>query len=108
MPKMPPRKTSSTAMMMTVLTNKFFCMFSRLLLCFLGFVVADHTADRGFDNFQPQIVRRDPQVDRIVLDGDNAAAKAALSSYTVPGLQLADHLLPLLLPALLGKNQQQI
>lgn len=44
----------------------------------------------------------------IVLKRNNAAANSALCGDTIPGFQLADHLLPALLPPLLGQNQQKI
>src|SRR5260370_24278957 len=108
LPKMPKTKTNSTTMMTTVLMSKVLCMVGASLLCFLGFVVANYGHDGRLGSFQAQIVGRHTQMHRVVLERDNAAANSALGGDTIPGFQLADHLLPPLLPPLLGQNQQKI
>jgi len=44
----------------------------------------------------------------VVFERDDAPANAALGGDAVAGLQFANHLLPLLLPPLLGQDQQEI
>src|SRR5215470_10924783 len=75
------------------------------LRLFLGARDRHHRRARYFD---PQIVRRNPQVQGFVFERDDRTAQAAAGGHAVAGLQRAEHGLPLLLPALLGHDQQEI
>src|SRR5262249_515798 len=98
-------KINSTAMMTTVLMSKFLCIVWASLLLFLGFLVTEHGDDGRFRHFQAQVVGWHTEMHSVVLERDDAAADAALGGDAVAGLQFANHLLPALLPPLLGQNQ---
>src|SRR5579864_7265692 len=63
---------------------------------------------RGLGHLDAQIVRRNPQVKRIVLEGNDSPTQASAGYHLVASLQLIEHGLPLFLAALLRQNQQEI
>jgi hypothetical protein len=80
-------------------------LFVRL---FLFFVVRDYRNNRTPRHFQLQVIRRNPQYQRIVFDRNNCPTQPAAGHHFVPRLQLLQHRLPLFLPALLRTNHQQV
>ncbi len=62
----------------------------------------------GLRHFHNQIVRWNPQVDAVILDGHNSAAQSAAGGYLVTGFKLVQHALPLLLTSLLRQDQKKV
>src|SRR5271157_4569 len=74
----------------------------------LPFLCRRHRHHRRPADFQLQIVGRDAQRNGVIFEAHDRAAQTAAGRDLVARLQLAQHGLPLLLPALLRKNQQEI
>src|ERR1700683_5625749 len=81
---------------------------SPLLLGFGFFVRSGQLRHRSLGHFEPQVVRRNPQMDRVLLQSHDGAPKAAAGRDFVAGLDALKHGLPLLLTALLGHNYEKV
>src|SRR6516225_12438835 len=73
-----------------------------------GFILCGHGNDRSPGNLEFQVVRGNSQDKGIVLDRENRPAEASAGDHFIAGFQLRKHGLPLLLPSLLRKDQQEI
>src|SRR5450432_1728206 len=67
-----------------------------------------HRYHRGPAHFDAQIVRRHPQLNVVVLDGNDGAAHAAAGDHFVPSFELTQHLLPFLLFTLLRHDEKKV
>src|SRR5580693_7969913 len=122
MPNIPNRKTSRVATMAANFQRRF--LFIKIikdkdsktvpivtvvaaLLFGLSFLVgSSQLRHRGLGHFEPQVVRRNPQMDRVFLQSHHGPAQAAGGGYPVAGLDALQHGLPFLLPALLRHNHE--
>ena len=65
-----------------------------------------HLHYRGFRHFHHEVVRRNPQMNAVILECHDGSAQSAARCHPVPRLQLIQHTLPFFLAALLGQNQK--
>src|ERR1039457_6945403 len=63
---------------------------------------------RRLGHFQQEIIRRNAQMNAIVLERHDRSPQAAAGGDLVAGLEPVQHGLPLFLTALLGQNQEKI
>src|SRR5581483_6132415 len=119
---MPKITTISTATMNAVLAQRFFAIScscadfqsseSPLPVhhrspC--GFLFRPRNRHHGrFCHLDPQIVRRNAQVNKVLSQRDHGAPNAPTRHNAVACLEFAYHLLPLLLPPLVRQNQKEV
>src|SRR6202166_4317261 len=115
MPNIPKRKTSRIPTMSANFQRRFLFMtrtesnyqgMSRLRFCF--FLRRCNRGHGGLSHLHSQIVRRNSQMNGIIFQGNDGSSQAPAGDHFVSGLQGVKHGRPLLLPALLRKNQQKI
>src|SRR5205823_12078318 len=63
---------------------------------------------RCLGDFQTQVIGWNPQMENIILDGDNGTAYAAAGGDLVPGFELTHHGLPTFLARLLRPYRHKI
>src|SRR5580658_1161699 len=121
-PNIPNRKTSRVATISANFQRRVLFMTkqspnlsdrysfrSLLLLLGLNFLIrGGQLRHGGLGHFQPQVVRRNPQMNGVILQSDHGAAQAASGGYSVAGLDALEHGLPFLLTTLLRHDHEKV
>src|SRR5438045_3577399 len=102
----PSRTSRSKALLQGLLGPKLKARSSQLLRSRL--LGRAHGHDRRTADIQFQVIRRHPQSDRVFLHGENRSLQPSAGHNLIPSLQFRQHLLPFLLPSLLGKDQKEV
>src|SRR5437868_5310266 len=106
-PKIPNVNTSRVPMISINFQPKFLFIYEWLNL-FGFFTRGCDRDDRRPRHIHFQIVRRHAQGDSVILHGKDSALQATTGDHLIARLQRLQHGLPLLLPALLWQDQQEI
>src|SRR5580692_12142764 len=115
-PKMPNTKNNSVATITISFQPKFLFMKNdfrlpqnlRSQVSLRRVVGGSNRRYRAPGHFKPQIVRRNPEVDVLILERNDRTSQASGGYHLVPGFQVVQHGLPLLLAPLLRHDKQEI